>query len=87
MATPPLTAAALATVLDILEHPEHPAFAQALTRLDGFDPSILDATSAPPLLARLAAILEKLTAESKLTATQLTQLRRGNKALQSYGNL
>lgn len=79
-----LTAAELSSLLDILNTPDHPAFAEAITRLTTLDPATLDPATAPALLARVQSTITKLTEESRLTAEELTKLRRGNKALQSY---
>lgn len=83
----PLTAPELPPLLDILQQPDHPAFAQALERLTTFNPVGLTGPDATALLARIEATIAKLATESSLTATQLTKLRTSGKALQSYGNL
>lgn len=84
--TAPLTRATLAPLLEILRNPESPAFARALERLDTLDPSQLNPREAPFILAQIAETITRLTAESNLTAAQLTALRNRNRALQSYGN-
>lgn len=79
-----LTAAELASLLDILNNPDSPAFTSALERLTTLDTSTLDPSKATQLLAKIDATLIKLAAESRLTAAELTKIRKGNKALQSY---
>ncbi len=82
--TTPLTAAQLNSLLDILADPEHPSFTAATERLTTLDPSTLTPDLALSLQARLHTITESLAGASRLTTQQLTNLRRGNQALQSY---
>ncbi|RYG62263.1 MAG: hypothetical protein EON60_00350 [Alphaproteobacteria bacterium] len=84
--TTPLTAQQLASLLDILADPEHPSFIQALDRLTELDVSTLTPELATSLQARLQNTIAHLTETSTLTAQQLTNLRRGNQALKSYGS-
>lgn len=84
--TTPLTAPQLASLLEILADPDNPAFADAIERLTTLDASTLTPELATSLHARLQTVLADLASNSTLTAQQLANLRRGNKALQSYGN-
>lgn len=83
--TTPLTAQQLNSLLDILADPENPSFAQAVERLAELDTATLTPDVALSLQARLQGVIATLGTSSALTAQQLTNLRRGNQALQSYG--
>lgn len=83
--TQPLNAQNLGSLLDILDNPDHPSFAEAITRLTTLDTSTLTPELALSLQARLQTTIENLTTTSTVTAEQLTNLRRGNNALKSYG--
>ena len=85
MSQPPLTAQQLASLLDVLANPDNPTFAQAVERLTTLDTSTLTPELATSLQARLQILTESLANASNITAQQLTTLRRGNAALQSYG--
>ncbi len=83
--TTPLTAQQLSALLDILNTPDHPSFNDAVERLTTLDTTTLTPEAALSLQARLQNTIENLATATEVTARQLTNLRRGNQALKSYG--
>ena len=84
--TQPITAQHLSSLLDILNNPDHPSFADAIARITSLDTATLTPDLAVSLQARLQTTIENLTNARTVTAEQLTNLRRGNSALKSYGS-
>jgi|GEM_PF-6850267 len=75
----------LAALLQIIEDPAHPAFAEALQRLETLDFSHMDKAELAPLIARLDAAIASLTRQRESTTHNLEDLRLRARALRSYG--
>ncbi len=81
----------LLPLLDILTHPQHPAFAQAAQRLgtvlDNFDPATLTPPELALLQTRLTTALSNIRSAQALTESELGLTQTRARALQSYSRL
>ncbi|MBI1308848.1 MAG: hypothetical protein GC129_03170 [Proteobacteria bacterium] len=73
-----------APLLEILQNPNHPAFARAVGQLASILPQSLPPEELPSLLAELEATIAILTKAKNATGEELAQLRAKSQALKSY---
>ncbi len=74
----------LTALLQIIQQPNHPAFAQALAQVLAFPLPTLPAAQLPQVLAQLDTAINSLRQQQQQTAAQLQQLRQQVNAQQAY---
>lgn len=77
----------ISTLLEVLQDPENPTFAQAIQQLEKITPSELPPAQIPFLLAQLEHTIAHLAQQKNQTAAELQSLRRQSNALQSYAKI
>lgn len=74
----------IAPLLQILQNPEHPGFAQAIAKLSNVDPATLPPHQIPILLAQIESAIAGISTHKQHIAQELHSLRHRAAALTSY---